>query len=195
MVVGSFGWGFAADAFGTLVALLAAGVLLVLVAASVTVLPLLPGTRTVDRSTTTTWATPNLVFEPAAGDGPVLVEITYAVDTTSLAAFRSAMRQVEGSRRRTGATRWGLYRSGEHQDVLLESFVVPSWSEYRRQQTERLTGRDREMRAAVLAYCTGVPAERHYFAANRTAQRPAAHGASADPGEPAGSTSVAQRRR
>lgn len=193
MAVGSFGWGFAAEKLGTPVALLAAAVLLALVAASVRWLPLLRGTGTIDRSITTTWATPNLVFEPEPGDGPVLVQVTYTVDSDAHALFRSAMRQVEGSRRRTGATRWGLYRSGEDRDVLLESFVVPSWSEYRRQQTERLTGRDREVRAAALAYCNGDAAERHYFAADGSAQRPPSPGTWADPGNSTPSTSPAEK--
>ena len=193
MAVGSVGWGLAAETFGTPVALLAAGVLLVLVAASVRVLPLLHGTGTIDRSITTTWATPHLVFEPEPDDGPVLVQVTYAVDAASLGSFRSAMRRVEASRRRTGATRWSLYRSGEDQDVLLESFVVPSWSEYRRQQTERLTGRDREVRAAVLGYRTGDPAERHYFAADGAVRRPAAPEAAADPGPATAPTSPSRK--
>jgi hypothetical protein len=46
---------------------------------------------------------------------------------------------------------------------MLESFVVPSWAEYRRQQTQRFTGRDREMRDAVFALSEGQPTEVHYF--------------------------------
>jgi hypothetical protein len=77
--------------------------------------------------------------------------------------FEAAMRLVAGSRRRTGGYQWRLYRSGEEPDVLLESFVVPSWGEHRRQQTQRLTGRDREIRAAAVAFADGDPIERHYF--------------------------------
>jgi len=49
-----------------------------------------------------------------------------------------------------------LYRSGEDQDVMLESFIVPSWGEYRPQQTQRLTGRDREFQAEALEYSEGA---------------------------------------
>ena len=78
-------------------------------------------------------------------------------------AFRDAMRFVESSRRRTGGYRWSLLRSGEVEDLLLESFMVPSWGEYRRQQTQRLTGRDREIRTAAHGYADGEPREDHYF--------------------------------
>ncbi len=163
MAVGSFGWGLVAQLLGTPAALTVAAVMLVLVAASVRVLPLLAGTGTIDRTISTTWATPTLVFEPGPTDGPVLVQIAYTVHPDKADAFTQAMRLVEGSRRRTGGSRWRLYRSGEVDDQMLESFVVPSWGEYRRQQTERLTGRDRQMRDAALAAVDGPPLERHYF--------------------------------
>ncbi|QHC67824.1 MFS transporter [Rathayibacter sp. VKM Ac-2759] len=163
MAVGSIGWGLAAQALGTSLAYAASATLLLVVAASVRVLPLLPGTGTVDRSISMSWPTPTLVFEPQPADGPVLVQISYTVDSGSLAAFRTAMRLVESSRRRTGASRWALYRSGEESDVQLETFMVPSWGEFQRQETQRLTGRDREIRAAALAHAQGDPTERHFF--------------------------------
>jgi hypothetical protein len=163
MAVGSFAWGVVAQALGTTTALAASAILLVLVAASVRLLPLLPGTGTVDRTISMSWPTPTLVFEPDPSDGPVLIEISYTVRAASVDAFRDAMGQVERSRRRTGGSRWQLYRSGEEADALLESFIVPSWGEYRRQETQRLTGRDREIRAAALTHAEGTPVERHYF--------------------------------
>ncbi|WP_230672230.1 MFS transporter [Rathayibacter sp. Leaf248] len=163
MAVGSTGWGLAAQALGTPIAYTVSAALLLVVAASVRALPLLPGTGTVDRSISMSWPTPTLVFEPQPADGPVLVTVSYRVDSDSVAAFRTAMSRVESSRRRTGASRWALYRSGEEADVQLETFLVPSWGEFQRQETQRLTGRDREIRAAALAHVQGQPLERHYF--------------------------------
>lgn len=163
MAVGSFGWGVLAQAVGTTTSLGAAAALLVVIAVSVKWLPLLPGTSTVDRTVSTSWPTPTLVIEPDPADGPVLVQISYSVHPENMDAFRDAMRLVESSRRRTGGYRWSLLRSGEVEDELLESFMVPSWGEYRRQQTQRLTGRDREIRAAAHAYADGDPRETHYF--------------------------------
>lgn len=126
-------------------------------------LPLLPGTGTVDRTVSMSWPTPTLVLDPQPTDGPVLVQIIYTVRPDSIDAFRESMRLVESSRRRTGGYRWTLLRSGEEQDLLLESFMVPSWVEYRRQQTQRLTGRDREIQATARAHTDGEPREKHYF--------------------------------
>lgn len=163
MAAGSLGWGVLAEAVGTTVSLGAAATLLVVVAISVRWLPLLPGTSTVDRSVWTSWPTPTLAIDPQPDDGPVLVQITYTVRPADIDAFRRAIRSVESSRRRTGANRWSLLRSGEDENALLESFMVPSWGEYRRQQTQRLTGRDREIQAAAQGYTDGEPTERHYF--------------------------------
>ena len=106
---------------------------------------------------------PTLVFEPDATDGPVTVLVRYRVAAADAGAFREAMAGLGSSRRRTGAARWRFYRSGEVADEFLEMFTVSSWSEYRRQQTERLTGRDREFRDAVAAVCASPPVESHYF--------------------------------
>jgi hypothetical protein len=163
MAIGSIGWGLVAQALGTSLAYAASAALLLVVAASVRVLPLLPGTGTVDRSISMSWPTPTLVFEPQPADGPVLVQISYTIDSDSLAAFQTAMRLVGSSRRRTGASKWALYRSGEEADVQLETFMVPSWGEFKRQETQRLTGRDREIRAAALDHAQGAPLERHFF--------------------------------
>ena len=57
--------------------------------------------------------------------------------------FLQAMSWVRGSRLRTGATEWGLYRDGEAAHRFVEFFVVPSWEEHLRQHHERLTDFDR----------------------------------------------------
>jgi MFS family permease len=163
MAIGSFLWGLLAQFVGTTAALAASAVLLLLVAASTRFLPLLHGTGTIDRTISLTWATPTLVVEPSPTDGPVLVTVTYTVRPAELAAFLASMHAVERSRRRTGGYRWRLYHSGEEPDQQLESFVVPSWGEFRRQQTQRLTGSDRGVLAEAVTHSESAPIERHYF--------------------------------
>ena len=62
------------------------------------------------------------------------------------------MDRLEQSRRRTGATRWELYRDGDRPDHFIELFSVPSWEEHLRQHEGRLTGADREVEEAALAF-------------------------------------------
>ncbi len=163
MAIGSYLWGAVAQWIGTPAALGLTAALLVLVAASVSFWPLHPETGRVDRTVDLSWPTPTLVFEPQPTDGPVTVMVTYTVAAAKRADFEVAMKALGSSRRRTGATRWRLYRSGEDAETMLESFVVPSWAEYRRQQTQRFTGRDREIRQAVIDLSEREPREVHYF--------------------------------
>ena len=53
-------------------------------------------------------------------------------------------------RRRTGALRWSLYQDAEDPDRFLETYVVATWGEHRRQHEERITVRDQEIEAAAL---------------------------------------------
>lgn len=164
MAIGSFVFGVAAQQLGTTTALVLSVALLVAVAASIRVLPLLPGTGTIDRTIAHSWPTPTLVFDPDPTDGPVLVLVTYTVHRERESEFGTAMRRVADSRRRTGGYRWRLYRSGEESATFLESFLVPSWKELTRQRTQRLTGRDEEIWAEARKFCADDPVERHYLA-------------------------------
>ncbi|HEX4444888.1 MAG TPA: MFS transporter [Galbitalea sp.] len=163
MAIGSYLWGAVAQLIGAPLALAITAGLLVLVAASVPLLPLHAATGRIDRTVDLSWPTPTLVFEPQPTDGPVTIMVGYEVAPEHREEFEHAMQQLASSRRRTGATRWHLYESGEDAKAMLESFVVPSWAEYRRQQTQRLTGLDRGLKNAVDGLSEGTPTEVHYF--------------------------------
>ncbi|MFC4242984.1 MFS transporter [Gryllotalpicola reticulitermitis] len=163
--IGSFLWGAVSAWIGTGPTLIAAAALLALTAASVPLWPLPAEVGTLDRSIVAMCLpTPALVFDPEPEDGPVLVVRTYAVPPENAGAFASAMRLVEQTQRRTGATSWRLYRSGEHAGEYREEFTVRSWSEFQRQTTERWTGYDRERWDAAVALAATPPAEEHFFA-------------------------------
>jgi hypothetical protein len=78
------------------------------------------------------------------------VEYTVAADREE--AFLEIMDHLRQSRRRTGATRWGLYRDADHTNRFLELFTVPSWEEHLRQHEGRLTGTDQEIEETALAF-------------------------------------------
>jgi MFS family permease len=166
MAAGSYLWGAVAQAIGTPLALAITAALLGIVAISVPLLPLHSQTGKIDRTFDLTWPTPTLVFQPQPTDGPVTIVNTYRVPSARQAEFERAAAELRDSRRRAGAIRWRLYRSGEHADSLVETFVMPSWAEFRRSQTSRLTGRDRELRQHVLDLADGAPREEHLFSTN-----------------------------
>jgi MFS family permease len=163
MAIGSYLWGALAGRIGTADTLGITALILLLVAASVAIWPLHPQTGKVDRSIEMSWPEPRLVFEPQPTDGPVTIAITYRVLPDKMMDFEAAAYVLRQMRRRTGAMRWRLYRSGEDAESMVETFVVPSWAEYRRAQTKRLTGRDREIRQDVIDLSEGTPRELHLF--------------------------------
>lgn len=67
------------------------------------------------------------------------------------------------SRRRTGATRWELYRDGGQPDRFVEMFTVASWEEHLRQHEGRLTGSDQEVEEAALAFSDPPARGKHLF--------------------------------
>jgi len=97
-----------------------------------------------DRSTVQYWPEPNLVLDPGADDGPVVVKTVYTIEPEKVAPFLAAMARVRLSRLRTGATQWGLFRDGETPHQFVELYVVSSWQEHMRQHADRLTGTDQQ---------------------------------------------------
>jgi MFS family permease len=167
--IGSFVWGIVASHWGLRDALLASAVLLGLAALSVTVLPLHQLTLHLDRTTSTAWPEPVIVLEPSPTDGPVQVDILYVVAPENQQSFITAMAAVGGSRRRTGAQRWRLWREGESPDQFHEVFTVASWSEHLRQHQDRMTGWDQGLLNTARALASSEPVVRHLFAATADA--------------------------
>jgi hypothetical protein len=75
------------------------------------------------------------------------------------------MRHVRSSRRRTGASRWSLYRDAADRSRFIESFFVPSWEEHLRQHRDRLTGADQDLEQEALTLAAGPPQIAHLFRA------------------------------
>lgn len=153
--VGSLAWGWLASRIGIVDSLAIAAGALILVAASVSVLPLRPETGVLDRAASMAWPTPTVVFEPVPEDGPIRVTITYRVTDDLRGQFIQSMSSVGLARRRTGAYSWNLFRSLDHGDMMIEQFVSPSWSQYRRQREERWTGSDHEAIDNAMKYVVG----------------------------------------
>jgi MFS family permease len=118
-------------------------------------------TGQLDRRPAVYWAEARLAFDPEPDTGPVLVTVEFTVAPEREAAFLEAMDHLRGSRLRTGATRWELYRDGQRPNRFVEIFSVPSWEEHLRQHGGRLTGTDREIEEAALAFSDPPPRAEH----------------------------------
>jgi MFS family permease len=111
-----------------------------------------PETGHLDPQPAVYWTDARLAFHPEPDSGAILVVLHFTVTEERQAAFLTAMDQLRRSRRRTGATRWELYRDAEHSDRFVEIFRVASWEEHLRQHEGRLTATDQTIEEAALAF-------------------------------------------
>jgi MFS family permease len=154
---GALLWGQVAEAAGLRVTFLAAAAVMAAGTASVVWLPVHEQDGA-DRSPAIYWAEPHIMLEPHQDEGPVLVSAVYRVAPANAAAFAEAMTAVRGTRLRTGATRWGLFRDAADPERFVEIYQVPTWEEHLRQHEGRLTGSDEHVEEKAVALARG-PAE------------------------------------
>jgi len=128
IVLGSLIWGGIADAIGVKWSLLAAAATFVpgLLTVRWLGLPVVESgeMKVVPR------AHPDVAVEPEAEDGPVMIVVDYKVSPENEEAFIEVMEELRVARRRTGASRWGVFEDVGERGRFVETFVVPSWGEY-----------------------------------------------------------------
>jgi MFS family permease len=151
MTVGALVWGLVAESVGLQPTFLTAAIV-VLAGVVAGVFWRVPETGHLDREPAIYWPEARLAFDPEPDTGPILVTVEYTVTRERQTAFLEAMDHLRQSRRRTGATRWELYRDGDRPDRFIEIFSVASWEEHQRQHEGRLTAADREVEEAALAF-------------------------------------------
>ncbi len=164
--VGAVLWGVVAAPKGVVPAYLIAAALMLGGAATIRIWPLID-TAGMDRRTVAR-SEPQLAFDAAPDQGPVVVSITYTISSEREDAFQAAMVRVRLSRLRTGATQWGLFRDGESPHEFVELFVVESWDEHLRQHSDRLTGTDTAYLDDARSLSDPPPRTVHLIAAEPT---------------------------
>lgn len=157
-------WGLVTQHASLRTALLVASVL-VLVSVLLGLVLRVPEGQGLDRSPLAYWDTPRLQVDPSTVDGPLVVSISYEVSDPERDAFLESMRAVRRSRLRSGASRWQLYRVGEHPHRYLEQFQVATWEEHERQHEGRLTADDKAIEDAAFLHVTGRPVTQHLLPA------------------------------
>jgi MFS family permease len=162
MSVGALVWGVVAEVVGLQVTFFAAAVLM-LVGVVAGIFRRLPETGHLDPELAVYWPEARLAFDPEPDSGPVLVTVEYTVSPEREADFLGAMDHLRQSRRRTGATRWELYRDGDRPNRFIEQFSVPSWEEHLRQHAGRLTASDQEVEETALAFSDPPARAEHLF--------------------------------
>lgn len=159
---GAVGWGMLADRAGLSAAMTVPAACLLVATVVTGRLPALPE-GDLDMAPARLWPKPVSVVDPDYPAGPVLVTVDWPVRSDKAAEFVAAMRPVGRSRRRTGATMWGLFQDIGDPSVFVETFVVATWHEHLRQHVERGTVGDQvlEARAREFLVAGAVPRIRH----------------------------------
>jgi Transmembrane secretion effector len=78
------------------------------------------------------------------------------------------MLAVRRMKLRTGATSYAIFRDGADPNRFVEVAEYPTWAEHLRQHAGRLTGADRELEVAALAYADGTPTAQHLLPPSST---------------------------
>lgn len=100
------------------------------------------------------WDRPTLVFEPCPNDGPVFISLEYRIDPANAEEFVKAMKVLGRVRRRDGAIQWGIYQDLSDPGRFVETILVESWVEHKRQY-ERVTNSDKAIEDRVRAFHIG----------------------------------------
>lgn len=100
------------------------------------------------------WPEPHLILEPKPEQGPVLVTVEYLINPGQSREFAGAMRALGVIRRRDGAIRWGLFQDTNNPGRFIETFIVETWMEHRRQH-ERMTMADRVIEDRAFSFHLG----------------------------------------
>ncbi|MEM6488183.1 MAG: MFS transporter [Pseudomonadota bacterium] len=146
MSLGSLAWGQVAAIWGLPVALIAAAL------GALALLPLTRGARlqqgaALDLAPSMHWPEPVLAGRTPP-DGPVMVQVIYAVAEGEQAAFLARMQALAGSRRRGGGFRWSLMRDAADPERFVESWWEASWLDHQRQH-QRVSRDDAALQAEI----------------------------------------------
>ncbi|WP_084430324.1 MFS transporter [Kibdelosporangium aridum] len=156
--IGAVLWGVIADALDLRWAMVIPAVAMALIAFyAVYKLPLTE--RQLDVTPASVWNEPP--EGPDEKDGPVLVTLEWRVSEENVTQFAEAMQRVGRSRRRTGASMWGLFRDAEAPELFLETFVLATWQEHLRQHLERGTAVDVNVQQRARDLAEEDPTVRH----------------------------------
>jgi MFS family permease len=168
LAVGSTVWGAVATGIGIPATLAVAG-LTTLATIAMRAFGRLPD-ATADTTPWNHWRLPAIERESVEGldSEPVLVTVRYRVRRGHEHAFVRAMEAYGRTRRRDGASSWGMFRDLEHADVFLETFLVTSWAEHLRQH-DRFTRGDVDVETHVQHHLEGEPFVEHFVGAEATA--------------------------
>lgn len=136
MAIGSWLWGWVSEGFGAPVALFGAAIVMVL-GALMGQLWRMPDFNQIDLDPANRFHAPALRLNLKARSGPILIMIDWEIAEENTEAFMAAMAARRRVRLRDGARDWSLLRDLEHPNIWVESYHVPTWTDYIRHNQRR----------------------------------------------------------
>jgi MFS family permease len=145
--IGALLWGTVAEQTSLQTAFIAAGIVMAISAVLLTRLRL---SQYMDINTDMVQIMPDppTVTSVHDDDGPILLTAQWQIDPARRDKFVTAMESVQRALRQKGALRWHLVENVEQPGLMLETFTMATWSEYKR-LAERSTIADKEVLDAL----------------------------------------------
>nr|WP_126978716.1 MFS transporter [Frigidibacter oleivorans] len=153
MSLGSWCWGWVAEAAGLQQALVIAAGLLLAGALLGRWLPV-PEFSSLDLAPLGMFNEPELRLDLRGRSGPIMILIDYRIAPEDTDNFLAVMQVRRRIRIRDGARQWTLLRDLEQPDIWTETYHVPTWADYIR-HNERRTKADLEVYEALMALHRG----------------------------------------
>ncbi len=166
MSVGSVLWGFVAQRAGLPTAHFVAAATAMLALAVTSRWNLRAGAPP-DLTPSMHWPEPVLAQAVPDDVGPVMVTVEYRIVAANRKEFLSGMARLAEGRRRDGAYDWGIFEDTAHPGRLLETFLLDSWLEHRRQH-QRVTHADRIFQEYLQKLLQEPARVTHYVAATQS---------------------------
>lgn len=136
MAFGAWFWGWTSEVVGIEAALVLSGMSM-LVGAGLGLIWRLPEFSSTNLDPMSGMRSPELHLGIQGRSGPIMVMIDHRIAHEDINKFLSLMQQRRRIRLRDGARQWALMRDLEDPEIWVESYHVPTWNEYLRQQMRR----------------------------------------------------------
>ena len=123
------------------------------------------------------WPEPILDTADPADDGAVRIDIAYDIKDSDQNDFLALMQDMRASRLRGGGYQWSLLQDAEHQNLYVESWFEPSWTDHLRHHA-RVSEEDKQLQDKVIALHQGQdrPAVTHWLTRKNTTSTKAKEG-------------------
>ena len=133
---GSWLWGSVATQYGLVNALLCGAALLVGSVALGWIIPVADRTHSAETDTRDL-GDPDVQLGINGRSGPISIELRYRIPSDRARDFYNIMREVQKTRRRTGAYDWSITRNIGDPELWSERFRCPTWDDYLRLRSRR----------------------------------------------------------